>query len=338
MFETMDIRRRRRIGGTTWSIGLVVAIVWASLDRSGAEGVGYGFAPAVNVAALETARVLELPVELHGLVAAGGVVVRMDPQPLVEEREVASAELLAVQEDQARQATSDARRFAEGAESSMVDRAKVSTQLQEDQALIQTLNERLSLEEELAATGASSAQAVEEWRRQIRVVEARVNANRHAMSVAGAAVDGAKSRAEGVPAMNQWAVVAASRALDAVEGRISRMDLTSAIDGQVAWVYHQPGEVVPAGEPIVQVRRTGTREVVAFMASSEVTGLEPGDRAAIRRATGQVVLGQLVSVGSGPQPLPAALWHMPSWPEFGVPVRVLLDSEIAPDEPVTVRL
>lgn len=336
--RTTDLRTRRNIGAATWGFGFVVALIWGGLDGSGAEGVGYGFAPPVNVAALETALVLELPVDLHQVVTADEIVVKMDPAPLIEERDWASASLLAVQEDQARSAVTDSRRFAEGMESSLVNRAQMSAQLQEDLVVVETLRERLSLEEDLASTGASSTQAVEEWKRQIRVVEARIAANRSAVSLASQAATGAQQRNATVPTANEWVVVAAARSLDMVEGRIARYQLKAGIEGQVTWIYRSAGEVVPAGEPIVQVRKTGTRDVVAFMASSEVTGLEAGESASIRRQSGQVVHGTLVSVGSGPQPLPMNLWKMPNWPEYGVPVRVQLDSEIAPDEAVTVRL
>ena len=87
----MDIRRRRQVGGFAWGAGLFVAMIWSTLDGRSAEGVGYGFAPPVNVAALETARILAVPVDLHQEVHKGDVVVRMDPTPLVEERKVAEA-------------------------------------------------------------------------------------------------------------------------------------------------------------------------------------------------------------------------------------------------------
>jgi multidrug resistance efflux pump len=138
--------------------------------------------------------------------------------------------------------------------------------------------------------------------------------------------------------MNEWAVVAASRRLEQVEGRIARQALRAGLDGQVTWIHRNAGEVVPAGEPIVEIRPMATREVVAFLAPNEVRGLTAGDRASVRRATGQVVGGELVSVGSGPQLLPEGLWHLPQLPEYGVPVRLRLDADVAPDEPVTVRL
>lgn len=334
----LDIKTRRNVGAAIWSVGLLVAIVWGALDGRGAEGVGYGFAPPVSVAALEAGRVLDITVSLHDLVKQDQVVVRMDPEPIAEEREIAQATLLAVQQEQARLLSTDVRRFAEGVESSLVNKAKLSADLSEDMALLSTLQERLSLEEDLAKTGASSTQAVEEWRRQIRVVEARISAGRSAVAAASNAAQGAAARNSAADFDNNWAVVAASRTLEAIEGRIRRADLQAEIDGQIAWIYRAEGDVVPAGEPILQIRRTGTKEVVAFFAPSEVTGLQAGDSASIRRSTGQVVSGTLVSVGAGPQPLPANLWRLPSWPEYGVPVRVALDSEVAPDEAVTVRL
>ena len=333
-----DLRSRRNVGAAAWAVGLVVALVWGALDGTGAEGVGYGFAPPVEIAALETARVLEVSVALHQAVTDDDIVVRMDPTALREEREIASADLLAVQGEAERQAMTDSRRFAEGRESSEVSRARLNARLQEDRSKLVNLKELLRLEEGLAETGASSVQAVEGWKRQIRVVEARIQANRTAVAAASSAAEGAASRSDALTTTSDWSVVAATRVLEHVEGRLERLSLRAEIDGQVSWIYRQPGEVVRAGDPIVQIRQVGTREVVAFLSPAEATGLEVGERASIRRTSGQVVRGELLSVGAGPQPLPEALWRSPGWPEHGVPIRVRLESEIGPDEPVTVRL
>ena len=337
----MDIRVRRMIGGGLWGVGFVVAVIWGSLAESGAEGRGYGFAPSVKVAALETGRVGELAVELHQVVEPGEVLVRMDPQPLSEEREVATARLLAAQESAAASAANDVRRFAEGVEGVMVDQARIATQVQEDRAQLANLQERLSIELDLAASGASSDQAVEEWRRRIRVVQARIQAGRAALSVVNDAADAARDRTEQLPVSaptESWEVVVAARELEQLEGRIDRLDLTVAHSGQVTRVYRHEGEVVPAGEPVLEVRSLATQDVVAFLQPAEAGGLEQGQVATVRRATGQVLSGTLVSVGSGPQQLPAHLWHNPQAPEYLVPVRIRLDGEVGPDEPVTVRL
>jgi multidrug resistance efflux pump len=334
----MNVRTRRAAGGVVWGVGFVVALVWGALDTAGVEGAGYGFAPPVTVAPLETGRILEVPVQLHDPVRPDQVVVKMDPAPIEAERQVAMAQLLAVQEDAASSAMNDARRFAEGMESVAVNRAKLAAGLQEDLALAETLRERSAIEEGLAGTGASSTQAVAEWQRQLRVVEARIAATRGALAVASDAAAKAMERQEDLVRTGQWAAVAATRTVELLEGRIARADLRAGIEGQVTWIYRSAGDVVPAGEPLLQIRRTGTTEVVAFFPPSAVAGLEAGDDASVKRSTGQVVQGHLRSVGSGPQPLPTHLWKLPSWPEYGVPVVVDLDAEIAPDEAVVVRI
>lgn len=337
----MDIHLRRKVGGALWGVGFFVAVVWGTLREVGAEGRGYGFAPPVHVAALETGRVDDIPVALHEIVQPGDVLVHMDATPLQEEREVVSARLLAAQDLAAFDAANDARRFAEGVEGVMVDQARLSTQVQEDRALLETLEERLSIELDLASSGASSDQAVQEWRRQIRVVEARIRAGSAALSVVREAADAARERTSAMPVSvgsESWEVVAAAKELDAIDGRIERMALRSAMGGQVTRIFRTRGEVVPAGEPVLEVRSLGTRDVVAYLQPGEVGGLEQGDRASVRRATGQVVQGRLVSVGSGPQALPEHLWYNPTAPEYAVPVRIELDGEVGPDEHVTVRL
>ena len=332
----MDLRLRRAIGGGVWGVGLVVALVWGSLSGAAVEGRGYGFAPPVNVASLEAGRVAALAVELHDRVAAEDVVVRMDTTPLEAERDWASAELLAARH----RAAADARRLAEGVEDVVVDQARISTRLQEDRALLATLQERLSVELDLARAGASSDQAVAEWRRKIRVVEARVRARSQALAAVADAAATVQERGEDAPSADEehWEVAAAARRLALLEGRIERMGLRAGIDGQISWIYHAEGEVVAAGEPILQVRSVGTRDVVAFVAVAEASGLAQGDEATVRRATGEVLEGRLISVGHGPHLLPKSLWHNPTYPEYAVPVRIELAREIGPDEPVTVRL
>jgi len=335
----MDIRVRRAIGGAVWVAGFGVAVVWGSLANYGAEGKGYGFSPPVLVSALETGKVERLPVGLHAQVGAEDVVVEFDTAPLVDEREWAAARLEAARELASYQRSDDERRFNEGVGGVLFDRARVSIQLQEDKAALNALQERLSVELDLAQSGASSGQAVEEWRRQIRVAEARVRAGQLALSEVSQAADVAQERGTPLPAADQsWEVAAVQRELTMIDGRIARMDLRAGIEGQVTWIYRVAGEVVPAGEPVLQVRALGTREVVAFFQPADVVGFEAGDRATIRRATGELLSGELISVGSGPQILPMHLWFNPEFPEYAVPVRLAVDGDVGPDEPVTVRL
>lgn len=300
---------------------------------------GVGWAPPVHVAALETGQLEALTVELHDEVHAGQVVASLDKAPLDEERQVVSAQLLAAQEDQANTALTEARRFAQGREASMLDRATIATQLLEDEALLEALAEQLSIEEDLLTTGATSTQAVLDLQRQMRVIDARISAGREALYVASQAAEAATERSAAAPGANQWEVVAVARQLEALDARIRRLDLTTMIDGQVTALYVMPGEIVQAGQPVVQVRRVATDEVVAWVPASASANVEPGGAARVVRANGEVLGASLLSVGRGLQPLPTSLLYDPQRVEFGVPVRVKLqDGEIAPDEPVMLQL
>ena len=98
---------RRRIGMAIWVLGAVVALIWGTLRSVSYEARGMGFSPPVRVASLESGRLMALDVNLHDAVDSDTVVARMDPGPLAEEREVKSAEVLAMQEAQAAAAKND---------------------------------------------------------------------------------------------------------------------------------------------------------------------------------------------------------------------------------------
>lgn len=333
----MSLVWRRRVGGVLWGVGLLVALAWGGSRRGTVQGRGLGWAPPVHLAALEIGQLSSLDVELHDDVQAGQVVARLDPELLLREREVLSAELLASQEDQVNAVRLEARRFAQGLEGWMLDRASVATRLREDEALWSAMDEQLAIERDLLRSGATSTQNVLNLEREMRVVEARVTAGRDALGVASRATDAASARSAAAPGANQWQVVAVSRQLEAIDARIQRLALTSGIDGQVTAVYHAPGEVVRPGDPVVQIRRVSTDEVVAWLPAS--ASVQPGRDARVVRANGEVLYGSLVSVGRGLQPLPAPLLDDPQRAEFGVPVRVRLQGgTLAPDEPVVLRL
>lgn len=336
---SLNLGTRRRLGAVAWGIGLVVALFWTGVRGGSAHVKGIGWAPPVHVSPYEPGQIASLEVQLHDVVQAGQIVARLDDTPLVEEREVVSAQLLAAQEAQSNEVLIEARRFAQGRESTLLDRATVATQLFEDEAMLAALQEQLSIEQDLLDHRATSTQMVLDLERQIRVVQARITAGREALRVATEAASAADERSAGAPQANQWEVVAVARMLEAIDGRIQRTRLASSIDGQVTAIYATPGEVVQPSQPVLQVRRISTDEVVAWAPASAAARLQPGRTARVVRADGEVQEARIVSVGRGVQPLPLSLLVDPQRVEFGVPVRLVLNQgTIAPDEPVAVRL
>lgn len=335
----MDLGTRRRIGGVMWGLGVVVALAWGASRTSTVEARGIGFAPPVRVAAVESGRLLTVHVQLHQAVEADDVVAQLDPAPLVAEREVVSAQLLAIQSQVEGDVLAETRRFAQGLESTLLGRAQILSDLRASEAELEALAQRLSVEEDLLASGGAARELGEEVRRQMTIVEARIVAGREALGIASQAADAARSRADHAPAPNEWLVVAAARQLEAIDARVERTSLVAGIHGQVTSIYSMPGEVVAEGAPVLQITRFSTPDVLAYVDVSRSRGLAPGGFVRVARATGELLEGTLLSVGAGPQPLPPMLWRNPAQPEWGVPVRIqLTGGEIAPDEPVVVRL
>jgi multidrug resistance efflux pump len=316
-----------------------VALVWSGGRSIVREGRGVGHAAHLDISALEAGRLTELSVELHQPVAAADVVARLDPIPLNAQREVLAAELLATESQETSRVAIEARRFAQGLEDIALDRARLRVSLEEDLARMVGLNQLLKTERSLLSTGASSQLAVENLERKMSALDARIAAEFGALATAEDALSAARRRLVSAPTTNDWALVAATRRLEAIDGRLSRLDLLAGMDGQITWIYKQPGEVVQAGDPIVRVSPIDTSEVLAWISASSVQGLTPGTDAIVMRASGELLKGSVLSVGAAPMELPEALWRNPAAREWGVPIRIkLADGRVAPDEPVQVRI
>ncbi len=334
-----NLATRRRLGVLVWSFGVLVALTWAGGRTTVREGMGVGFAAHVDIAASEAGRLAELRVELHQQVASTDIVARLDPTPLLFEREVLAAELLAIEDEESSRVATEARRFAQGLEDIALDRARLRVTLEEDRARLAGVAQLLDLERGLLSSGASSAQTVQDLEREANALQARISAQSDALATAEASLAAARSRARAAPTTNDWALVAATRRLEAVDGRLAAMELTAGIDGQVTWIYRQPGEVVQPGDPIVRVSHIDTSEVLAYISAHAISGLTPGTEALVIRASGELLRGSVKSVGASPIAVPAALWSNPAAREWGVPVRIeLAEGRVAPDEPVQVRI
>lgn len=322
-----------------WCGGLGIALFLGGMRIAGVQAMGVGFAPPVQVAPIESGRLLALNVELHSRVSATDIVAQVDPVLVAAERNVASATLLATRDGLGIALATESRRFAESAEGSMLTRAQLSSSIREDEATLRTLHERLSIEQNLVGSGATAGLIADDVQWQIDVVEARLEASRGALYVANNAATNADTRNADAPGINEWEVVAAARAVELLDRRIELYDLTAGIDGHVTMIYAAPGSMVSEGLPILEVRKVSTKDVVAYVMTVDTFRLTPGEPAVVVRADGQRLDGRVVSVGGSSQMFPLSLWPYPQAPRFGVPVKIeLTNGEIAPDEPVTVRM
>jgi multidrug resistance efflux pump len=336
----VNLTNKKRVSVAVWIVGAVVATVWAGGRGLGVEGRGMATARVVEVAALETGRLAEVSVGLHDTVTAETIVAMLDTEPVERIRSVAAAELLALQEELSIEAADRSRRFAQGRESALVDRARLAVELSADQARASALRQELAIEQGLLAQGATAGAAVDDLRWRIGVVEARIQGTRASLAAANDAVGGASERDASLTQSSEWQVTAAVRRLEEIEARLARLQLRASLDGTVTWIHHQPGDVVVAGDPVLQIKEPVTREVVSFLPTSVASRAMVGGKASVVRESGQILQAHVRSVGTDLRELPPALLRNPAAPEWGVPVRVELtgDAVLGPDEPVTVRL
>jgi HlyD family secretion protein len=334
----------RRASATTVSVGvwvavLAVVVAWQGIAATSLEAVGVGFSPAVQIAPLETGRLLALEVDLHARVTAHDIVARIDPVLVQAEHEYAEAFLLATQDQVRIDRATESRRFAESTEGSELTRAALVSAIEEDQAQLRALGEQRAIEEGLVANGAASGLMADTVQWEIDVVQARLDANRAALRSANLAATNAAQRNSAAPGINEWEIVAAARAVDLIDRRMEEYALEAGIDGHVTQIYASVGSIVSEAVPVLEVRRVSTTTVLAFVRPGHNPALVEGQEVEVLRHSGQSLPGRVTSIGGSTQTLPMSLWTAPRDPEYGLPLRVeLLAGEVFPDEPVRVLL
>jgi multidrug resistance efflux pump len=336
--QTLTGRARRNLSLSVWAVGAVFATGWGLARTQSIEAPAVGYALAQDVSSLETARILEVAVQLHDHVESGALVARLDTEPLVRERDVVAADLLAAQAQLQTDAALDARRFAEGSEQARLEEARLRVALQEDRALRDGHDARLAQLRALVDQGAGSIWEVQDLERERAVVAGRVLEEEKALEVAALAAASAEARNAERPPTNEWELVANERRLQQLESRIGQLNLSSRVAGQVVAVYRGPGDVIAAGEPVVRVVPEAASEALAYLPPDTIRRVQPGAIARVVRPTGEVVKASVRSVGASPEQLPAQLWRNSAAPEWGVPVLMDLEGAVAPGEPLKVRL
>lgn len=305
----IGLRWRRRIGGLLWWLGVGVAAVWGWAEHQAGQGMrGVGRSIAIDVAAPEDGRLASLDVDLNDRVSAGQVVGRLDDRLVAAERDELAAEVLATADSNLAGSPAALRRGRDDWRdlTTRAELAGLETQLRQLTAL--------------RADGAATQVEVDAVQQRIAWVKSRIK----------------PVESDDKP-LNEWWVVSALGRLDHVEARLASMTLTSSLDGRVEAVYRRPGEYIRAGDPVLRVRHSETREVVAWARST--AQVAPGASAVVVRADGSRLNGSVLSVGDGPTALPLHALVDPQRQEYGVVVRVMLqDGVVGPDEPVVVRL
>lgn len=242
-----------RFGRKTWlGAGLVVllgALAYHGWQSRQPDGPGAGFvrgngrieATEINVSAKLAGRIEEILVNEGDFVKAGEPLVRMKVDTLLAQRAEADAmRAQAVTNVHTAKAQLAVRRSEVAAAQAAVVRAESE---------LDAARRRLARSETLSREGAASVQELDDDRARVRSAEAAVNAARAQVVAAEAGVEAAKSQIVGAEAAVQAALATVAR----IDAELADSVLASPRDARVQYRIAQPGEVLAAGAPALNL-------------------------------------------------------------------------------------
>lgn len=236
---------------TGWIILAVLVLAgsylaWQQLAESGpgagfVSGNGRIEATEFDISAKLPGRIEEILVAEGEFVKGGQVLVRMQSDTLLAQRDEAEAVL-----HQAHTAVAAAQaQLALRNSDELAARAMIAQR----EAELDAAKRRLQRSQTLSAQGAASMQELDDDRARMRGAEAVLAASRAQADAATAAIRAAEAQVTGAEA----AVKAAMATVARVEADLRDNELKSPRDGRVQFRVSQPGEVIGAGGRVLNV-------------------------------------------------------------------------------------
>ncbi|WP_437277525.1 HlyD family efflux transporter periplasmic adaptor subunit [Sorangium sp. So ce375] len=316
------------------------AALWLHLG-SGPRGRVFGFAEALPemISPVETARVASIEVTVGQQVEAGQVIATLDTSVIDAEIAVAKAEKTQVEADlQMEMAVLEQELDANRetverhlavhreeqrraiAEAKVLDSeiSRVKQLVENRQAVLDDLTKLDLQHASVTAIASEKPRTLSVLTEQLKATERRRN--------------GLRDRTSGLAAKLDADVRVKAEYIAMLEQRRATYVLRAANAGHVTSIDKQPGDVVPAGEPLVQLlsARTGAR-AVACVPERFALGVNDGDAAElwIRGQLGDAIPGTVVAVGPLVSQLPPRCWPTPEMPAWGRVVTISLDAPMA---------
>jgi HlyD family secretion protein len=270
---------------------LALMLALAACDDNNGRLQGWVEGDFVFVGPDETGRVQTLAVREGDTVATGAPLFAVDSDLQQADVHTAAAQVAEARARLARLETSQQRKEEVAVLQAQERRAEsavaLSTAELERQNTLSAKGVAAQAQVDIAkANSARDNAALEEVRRQITVAQLA-------------------SRDEDIAAARQ-SLAAAQARHTAAETKLTRRKLMSPVTGAVQQVYYRPGEMVPAGRPVVSVLPPGNIKVRFFVAETMLA---------------KVALGDAVTVAcDGCQPTPAKVSFIARSAEYTPPV------------------
>jgi HlyD family secretion protein len=298
-----DAKKKILAAAIAAAVAAIAWLLWRTLQPEGfgdafVSGNGRIEATEINVAAKLGGRVEEIYVREGEFVKARQPLAKMQVATLEAQRDEARA---MHQQAVTSVATAKAQLAMRRSEVAAAQAAVVEAESSLDAA-----QRRLARSEMLAKEGASSVQELDDDRARVRAAQAALAAAKARVVAAQSAVEAANTQVVGAEA----AVVAAAATVARIEADIEDSVLSSPRDGRVQYRIAQPGEVLGAGSPILNLVDVGDVYMTFFLPETVV---------------GRVALGSEVRI------------ILDAAPEYVIPAKVSFVADTAQFTPKTVE-
>jgi len=222
---------------------------------------GYVEGDFLDVGAEETGRLVALEVARGDTVSEGAVLFRIDDTDAKAARREAEARLA-----QARAQLADIRY---GKRQEEID--VLQSQRDELVASLDTARREFQRNQTLHEARIVSDARIDDAQEQFRVLQARLASMEAQIEVARLA-----ARPDAIVAAED-AVDAAEAAVARIDARIDRLTGTALLAGSVQDTFYEPGEVVPAGRPVVSVLPPQNLKIRFFVPEADLSRIALGD-------------------------------------------------------------
>jgi len=255
-------------------------------------------------------RIADVAVVRGQVVEAGAVVAHLDDSLERPQRDVRAADLAS--------ARAQADLLHAGSRPEEIRQA--AAQLTSARATVRQVQLNLRRQRALAGSGAAPAARVDDLEADLERAQAEVKLLTQRLRVLR---DGA--RPEEIAAADAR-VAAAKAALAAEEQRLARYTLHAPIATAVQDILLKPGEIAPAGAPVLLVADIAHPYVDAFVAQGSLGRLQIGSKASVQvDATSTRFPGSIEYMGSETEFTPRFLFSQQERPNLVIRVRVRID-------------
>lgn len=228
-----------------------------------------------------------------------------------------------------------------------IDITAREAQIAEDNWAEQGLETRVKYYGDLKEAVGATKMDWEFAKNDLAVVKERIKGNEKALAESKLNLSAAEKRLEEFAKREPYPAVVRARIDDILsplreqislqEARIEQLNLQIAsmvinapISGEIANIFHWPGEAVQAGQPIVTIAATDALYLVSYIRREQRLHPEEGMKVRLRhRQPGSPAFeSQIETVGPQVELVPQSQLSDPALPEWGLPVRIPVPQEM----------